>query len=205
MPINLPNQITIARLILAIFFFLGLAQFDARAGQPNLRVLEICAWLFVVAGLSDILDGYLARRYNQITSFGRVIDPFVDKMLVLGGYILLVGDNFVDASGRTISGVSAWMVVVILGRELLVTSLRGVTEAEGQSFAANVYGKIKMFLQSLTLGWILFTLAHPVSLAFAAPFCKPLIWLTVVVTLLSAVPYVRMSRGVLSQTSVPAS
>lgn len=204
MRINLPNQITIARLVLAIIFFVCLSQFDARATQLNLRLLDFCGWLFVVAGLSDILDGYLARKYNQITSFGRVIDPFVDKMLVLGAYIMLTGDNFVDAAGQTITGVSAWMVVVILGRELLVTSLRGVTEAEGRSFAANAYGKAKMFVQSLTVGWILFTLAHPEGVAWAVPFRQPLIYTTVIVTTLSAVPYLSMARGVLSQTSVPS-
>lgn len=199
--INLPNQITLARLLLAIIFFVCLAQFDARQPKLNVVLLDACAVLFIVAGLSDIVDGYLARKQNQITSFGRVFDPFVDKILVIGGYVFLAGDGFVDSSGRLVSDVSGWMVVVILGRELLVTSLRGVTEASGQDFSANVYGKAKMLLQSITIGWVLFTLAHPVGLATCARLRPVLVYLTVIVTILSLLPYLRMARGVLSQTS----
>jgi phosphatidylglycerophosphate synthase len=85
-----------------------------------------------------------------------VIDPFVDKILVIGGYIFLAGEGFLDAQQNRASDVAGWMVVVILGRELLVTSCAGVTEASGQSFAANVYGKAKMALQSTDRG-----LGHP--------------------------------------------
>lgn len=203
MRINLPNQITLGRLFLAVVFFLCLAQFDARSGQLNTRLLDACAILFLIAALSDVLDGYLARKQNQVTSFGRVIDPFVDKILVIGAYIFLAGEGFVGQGGEKISNVAGWMVVVILGRELLVTSLRGVTEAAGQAFGANVYGKAKMLLQSVTVVWILLTLAHPQSLAFFVPARPFLVYLTVIVTFLSVVPYLRMARGVLSQTSVP--
>jgi len=205
MRINLPNQITIARLLMAIVFFACLAQFDARRAEPRLWLLDVSAALFIVAGLTDIVDGYLARKQNQETSFGRVLDPFVDKMLIIGAYILLAGEGFVDRDGLKVSDVAGWMVVVILGRELLVTSLRGVTEASGQSFGATVYGKVKMFLQSLTVGWVLLTLAHPGAPAFFAA-CRPfLVYLTVVVTLVSVLPYLRMARGVLMQTSVATS
>ncbi len=199
--INLPNQITLARLVVAIIFFVCLAQFDAREPVRNVALLDACAILFVIAALSDAVDGYLARKHNQITSFGRVFDPFVDKLLVIGAYIFLAGDGFVDTAGRQISDVAGWMVVVILGRELLVTSLRGVTEASGQDFSANLHGKAKMLLQSITVGWILFTLAHPEGLALCAKLRPALVYLTVIVTILSGVSYLRMARGVLSQTS----
>jgi len=199
--INLPNQITLARLVVAVVFFACLAQFDARQPVRNVVLLDACAILFVIAALSDAVDGYLARKQNQITSFGRVFDPFVDKLLIIGAYIFLAGDGFVDTTGRRISDVAGWMVVVILGRELLVTSLRGVTEASGQDFSANVHGKAKMFLQSITVGWILFTLAHPQELAFCAQVRPYLAYLTVIVTILSGFSYLRMARGVLSQTS----
>lgn len=96
-----------------------------------------------------------------------------------------------------------WMVVVILGRELLVTSLRGVTEAAGTSFGANIHGKAKMALQSVTVGWILFTVAHPQSLAFAAKLREPLIYLMVIVTVLSGISYLHAARNLLSETSRP--
>ncbi len=201
MKINLPNQITIGRLLLAIVFFVCLEQYDAKA--PKAWLMDLSAILFIVAALTDIIDGYLARKHNQVTSFGRVIDPFVDKILVLGAYIFLAGEGFIDAEGRKVTDVAMWMVVVILGRELLVTSLRGVTEAAGTSFGANIHGKAKMALQSVTVGWILFTVAHPQSLAFAAKLREPLIYLMVVVTVLSGISYLHAARNLLAETSRP--
>ncbi|HOW71803.1 MAG TPA: CDP-diacylglycerol--glycerol-3-phosphate 3-phosphatidyltransferase [Phycisphaerae bacterium] len=205
MRVNLPNQITLGRLVLAIIFFVCLARYDARVVVPASGLLDWCTALFLVAALSDIVDGYLARKWNEVTSFGRVIDPFVDKILVIGGYVFLAGEGFVDPGGRMVSDVSGWMVVVILGRELLVTSLRGVTEASGKAFGANLHGKAKMFLQSFTIVWILVTVAHPYGssiLVQARPF---VIYLMIAVTLLSGVSYVWAAKGVLSQTSVPTS
>lgn len=204
--INLPNQITLFRLVLAVVFFVCLAQFDARA--PRYGLLQASYVIFVIAALSDILDGYLARKHNQITSFGRVIDPFVDKILVIGAYAFLAGDGFVDQDGLKISDVSVWMVVVILGRELLVTSLRGVTEASGKSFAANAYGKAKMFLQTFTATWAMVTLAHPDAwpgLPFFTVGREVLLYVTVTVTTLSMIPYLWSARGILSQTSATSS
>ncbi len=201
MKINLPNQITIGRLFLAVIFFICLEQYDARA--PKVWLMDLSTALFIIAALTDIVDGYLARKHNQVTSFGRVIDPFVDKILVLGGYIFLAGEGFIDPAGRKVTDVAMWMVVVILGRELLVTSLRGVTEAAGTSFGANLHGKAKMALQSVTVGWILLTVAHPESLAFAVRLRLPLIYLMVIVTVLSGISYLHAARTLLSETSRP--
>ena len=200
--INLPNQITLARLFLAVVFFVCLAQVDARGGGPKPWLLDVCAGLFFVAAISDVIDGYLARKHNQITSFGRIFDPFVDKILVIGAYIFLAGDGFLDPAGRRLSDVAGWMVVVILGRELLVTGLRGVTEASGQDFSANVHGKAKMVLQSVTVVWVLLTVAHPRLWPLATDLRPFMVYLTVIVTLLSGFSYLRMARGVLSQTSM---
>lgn len=202
MRINLPNQITLARLALSIVFFICLAQFNARQEPLRLWLLDVSAALFIVAGLSDIVDGYLARKHNQVTSFGRVLDPFVDKILVIGAYVFLAGDRFLDAAGAKISDVAPWMVVVILGRELLVTSLRGEKESSGESFGATFYGKAKMALQSTTVGWILLTLAHPGAPAVFAALRPWLVYLTVIVTALSLLPYLKAARSVLSQTTV---
>jgi CDP-diacylglycerol--glycerol-3-phosphate 3-phosphatidyltransferase len=203
MKINLPNQITIGRLLLAVVFFVCLRQFDAQADAPRRWLLDLAAALFIVAGLTDIVDGYLARKYNQITSFGRVIDPFVDKILVLGAYIFLAGEGFVDRYGRSLSPIADWMVVVILGRELLVTSLRGVTEAAGQSFAANAYGKAKMLLQSVTAAWVMFYIAHPGAPESLRAFTPVHVHGMVIVTVLSVLPYLKMARGVHEQMSAP--
>lgn len=209
--INLPNQITILRLVLAVVFFVLLAQYDTRAAVSRPWLLDVAAGLFIIAGLTDVLDGYLARKHNQVTSFGRVIDPFVDKILVIGAYAFLAGDGFINAQGEKISGVAVWMVVVILSRELLVTSLRGVSEASGKSFGANIYGKAKMLLQVVTVVWVLLAVAHPAEPDSTLLWrflvgCRPvMLYLTVLVTVMSMIPYLWSARAVLTQTSASSS
>lgn len=207
MAINVPNQITLGRLVLATILFVCLAQYEH--GQSSLRMLDWAAALFIVAALTDMLDGYLARRQNQVTSFGRVLDPFVDKVLVCGSFIFLCGPGFVDNTAvppANVSHVSAWMVVLIIGRELLVTSLRGFSEAQGDSFGANMFGKAKMMVQSITIPVILIFLAHPNSV-FASPnvrWIQPaLVWLTVIVTTASMGSYLLRARNILSELSRP--
>jgi CDP-diacylglycerol--glycerol-3-phosphate 3-phosphatidyltransferase len=204
MKINLPNQITIGRLVLAIIFFAIIAQFSISAPSPRFWLLDICTGLFVIAAISDIVDGYLARKHNQVTSFGRIIDPFVDKVLICGAYAFFAGAGFIK-DGRHVSHVAMWMVVVIVGRELLVTGIRGFSEAKGESFGANLYGKAKMVLQSITAVWILLTVAHSHGFFFGAPFfvtgCKVMVWATVIVTTLSMLSYLNMARHILAETA----
>lgn len=204
MKINIPNQITLARLVLTIVFFVLLAQYDARSPVP--RLLNACFVLFVVAGLGDILDGYLARRQNQVTSLGRVLDPFVDKVMICGAFVFFASDGFVDANDRNVTGVEAWMVVLILGRELLVTGLRGFAEARGESYAAAVSGKLKMFVQSFTAGAVLLIVGNA-DTALGSHSMQQLktvlIWLTVVVTTISMLQYLIRSKHILAEASRP--
>ncbi|MFH0963998.1 MAG: CDP-diacylglycerol--glycerol-3-phosphate 3-phosphatidyltransferase [Planctomycetota bacterium] len=143
---HLPNLITNSRLLLALVFFVTLS-LGTRAS------LNAAFVIFVVAGLTDILDGYLARHLKATSSFGRVADPFVDKILVCGAFILLLANSEVGY-------VRAWMVLVIVGRELLVTAVRSFAESQRKVFAANVLGKLKMFLQSLAIAYTIFALAN---------------------------------------------
>lgn len=197
---NLPNQITIGRLFLSAAFCALLAQYDVRRHAQQAWMLDVCFWMFVVAALSDILDGYLARKNNQVTSFGRIVDPFVDKVLVCGAFVLLAGRGFVDSAGVNVTGIEAWMVVLIIGREMLVTSLRGESEAQGKQYAANVYGKVKMLVQSVTIPWVLIGLTQ-----FRWPWWQTgrtmLIWLTVLVTTLSMLAYVSAARHVFRESA----
>jgi CDP-diacylglycerol--glycerol-3-phosphate 3-phosphatidyltransferase len=205
MKINLPNQITLARLALAVVFFVLLARYSHGVSDP--RWLDVCGALFIVAALTDALDGYLARKQNQVTSFGRVLDPFVDKVLVVGAFVFFCGRGFVVAEGdshRNVTDVQAWMVVLILGRELLVTGLRGFSEAQGDAFAANVFGKAKMLVQSTTVPVILFFLAHEQS-ALGRPSVvwikTAFVWLTVIATTISLVAYLVKAKSILAETS----
>jgi len=204
MPINLPNQITISRLILAVVSFAVISFYDAHHAQEKRFLLDVCVVLFLVAVLTDALDGYLARARNQVTSLGRVLDPFVDKVLICGVFAFFAGPGFVDESGTNVTGVRTWMVVVILGRELLVTGLRGFSESRGKAFGANWPGKTKMVVQSVTAVFILVTVAHPGLLfgqTFNDVFRPVLVWTTVVITSLSMLSYLWQARDSLLERS----
>ncbi len=198
MRINIPNQITLGRLVLAIVFF-TLLSFYSPANPQSQRLLTVCFWIFLVAVLTDILDGWLARTWKQVTSFGRICDPVVDKVLVCGAFVFFATELFAapdpDNPGRliNITGVQPWMVVLILVRELLVSAIRSFAEAHGTEFAAIWVGKAKMFVQSTSVCVILGVLAwYPETLAWLRILC---VWLTVVVTALSIVAYVNRARA----------
>jgi len=190
-----PNALTIARFVLMVVFVALLALYDHPGGR--LWALPTATALFVIAAVTDALDGYLARRWNAISIFGRIMDPLADKLLVLGAFVMLAGPSFVDESGRIASGVHAWMVVIILARELLVTTMRAVLESRGVDFSASTTGKLKMIAQSvgapviMVLVWYGATQPSDETAATGwltwAPFAVALA--VTIVTALSALPY----------------
>jgi phosphatidylglycerophosphate synthase len=207
---HVPNLITGSRLVLAAGFFvlLGLYQYQGR-GHPGLLVGAFV--IFVAALISDYLDGYLARKWKVEGAFGRVVDPFADKILVLGSFIFFAGKNFIipesiEHAGahpmvvKTITGVAPGMVIVLLARELLVTSLRGISEAAGQNFGAVWAGKFKMGFQSGTILVILIYVTFRPWLMkqdyeLVARIVRDVgIWGTVLITLYSGLAYI--SRAV---------
>ena len=201
----LPNLITVVRLVMAAGFFaiiaLALSPTSAEGRQWWGNAAFI---LFIAAALSDILDGYLARKWGVVTDFGRVMDPFVDKVLVLGAFVYLASPKFAEpewsrAFGiepepgaiNCATGVASWMVVAVLARELLVTSLRGVLEARGIAFAADWSGKVKMFAQSAAIPTALFIAVNPGCLASPNYRMAQMlsVWTMTAITVWSAVPY----------------
>lgn len=198
---RLPNTLTGLRLVLALVFFVLLTPYRYAGTESADIVLLAALALFVIAAVTDALDGHFARRWNVVSRFGRVMDPVADKVLVLGAFVYLAGPGFTAAEPTPIqiSGVAPWMVVVILARELLVSAIRAVLEADGVSFPAVWSGKLKMILQSVAVPIILLTLA----VADAGPgsvgrtVILVAVWATVVVTILSGVPYVRRALAVM--------
>lgn len=141
---NVPNQLSAARVILAIGCFTLLSV------QWYLSALV----LFLLAAATDWLDGYWARKYNQITQLGRILDPFADKLVICGTFIFLAA-----APG---SRIAPWMAVVVMAREMLVTALRSFVEQGGGDFSAKWAGKWKMVLQCVAVAlslWVLSTVA----------------------------------------------
>jgi CDP-diacylglycerol--glycerol-3-phosphate 3-phosphatidyltransferase len=201
---HVPNLITGSRLILAAVFFVMLSfyQYQGRGDSPHHWLLHWAFIVYFIALITDFLDGYLARKWKIESAFGRVVDPFVDKVLVLGSFIFLAGKNFIIPTAgaahvvKTISGIAPWIVVIILARELLVTSIRGQSEGSGKNFGAQFSGKLKMVIQSATILAVLLyvnyydwvqTHNHAVITAVRDAF----IWGTVFITVLSGVLYVQ--------------
>jgi CDP-diacylglycerol---glycerol-3-phosphate 3-phosphatidyltransferase len=133
---NVPNQVTVSRLVLGVVLFalLSLGYYTAAL---------VC---FIIAASTDWVDGYWARKYGQITQLGRILDPFADKMIICGTFIYLAASPQLE-NGSPASGVAAWMAVVILARELAVTALRSFIENQGGDFSAKWTGKWKMVFQ----------------------------------------------------------
>jgi CDP-diacylglycerol--glycerol-3-phosphate 3-phosphatidyltransferase len=147
---NLPNQLTAARFVLAVVLF---ALIEYSLWVP-------CIVVFALAAVTDWLDGYLARKQGLTSTLGRNLDPLVDKVLICGAFIYLV-----PVAG---AGVYPWMVTVVVGRELIITSLRSFLENRGATFGADWLGKIKMVLQCAAL--------FAVFLALEIPNTTILIW-----------------------------
>jgi CDP-diacylglycerol---glycerol-3-phosphate 3-phosphatidyltransferase len=151
---RIPNALTTLRIAMAGACVACLSLYDFPADHPAL--LWVTFVLFILAALTDALDGYLARKWDVISLFGKVMDPLADKLLVLGVAIVLAGPGFeLPAGDGQASGLLPWMVVVIITRELLVTAIRTVFATTGANVAATGSGKAKMIAQSVLLPVIL--------------------------------------------------
>lgn len=156
---NLPNTITLARTVAVPVMLLFPSLAGSRAGS------QAMAWLFIAAAVTDLVDGWLARRGQQVTHIGKLLDPLADKLLVATALIVLL------AAGR----IPVWgtpMVVVIVGREIAVTGLRGFASAQGHIMAAVGAGKLKTLVQNIAIGALFFPdpqwglPAHTIGLGF---------------------------------------
>lgn len=161
---NVPNLLTTARFVLSIvvFVLIPLEQYAA------------AVIVFVIAAGTDWIDGWYARKYQQVTKLGRIFDPFVDKVIICGTFIFLAAEQG--------SGITPWMAVVVMGREMLVTAIRGVIEQQGGDFSAQMAGKLKMVFQCVAAVASLVALRHyllnPIGSASPEWLAEPLpVWL----------------------------
>lgn len=168
---TLPNILTCVRVLLIPVFMV-------LAYQNNLPCDMAALIVYVVACLTDYVDGYLARKNNQVTNFGKFMDPVADKLLVMAALLIFIEDGTIPA----------WAVAIILGREFIVSALRMVAASEGLVIAANMWGKAKTMITMITLIFLLCPigpiLLGPVSLQ------DIMIWITVIITAISGVTYI---------------
>jgi len=178
---NVPNQLTIARLVLSIALFV-LIEVAWRLAAPGYYLAAMI--VFAVAAGTDWLDGFWARKYGQVTVLGRILDPFVDKVIICGAFIYL--------AALPDSGLTAWMAVVVVARELLVTALRSFLEGEGIDFSAVMSGKLKMVAQCLAAGWSLFRLSYGEVAPpdWISTGLVIVVWTAVALTVYSGVAYI---------------
>lgn len=191
---NLPNQLTILRLILTLVFLATMSM-----DFPLSKTVSLL--IFSIASFTDFLDGYIARKYNLITNFGKLMDPLVDKILMTGGFVMLV------ASGH----IPGWIIVIILAREFMVTGLRLIASAEGRVLAAENLGKYKTIIQIVTVIYFLLYLAATeagspfgvLAALFGAKLINPdtlglfLVWGSLILTLLSGFNYTWKNRDLI--------
>ena len=179
---NVPNQITMLRLVLSIVVFV----------LVPLELYIPALIIFAVAAGTDWVDGYYARKYDQVTQLGRILDPFCDKIIICGSYILLsvqMRDIQADSFGLSVQ-IAGWMAVVVVGRELLVTALRGFIEQHGGDFSAKFSGKLKMVFQCAAVIGSLAVLSHPTESSDQLRVTTLLlIWLSVVSTIYTGIIY----------------
>src|SRR5438445_850466 len=176
---NVPNSLTIARIFFVPLMVAALVQENVVVHLGGVAVTNewLALAIFLAAAGTDLLDGFLARRWGQITTIGTLLDPIADKLLISAALISLV----------QVHATPAWMVVMIIGREFAVSGLRGIAAVEGYTIKASELGKTKMIAQVVAISFLLLSIRHP-NLAAVAQW---MMWGVVVFTIASAVDYFR--------------
>jgi len=171
---NLPNKLTIARVVVVpIFIVLFLFNFHL-----------IAFVVFILAALTDLIDGQIARKYNLVSNFGKIMDPLADKILVYSAFCLMVENGLIPG----------WMLIVILTREFIVAGMRTVAASEGLVVAAGMSGKIKTVLQMVAVPMLL--LVPVISWQFWITASMIVLWASLLMTVYSGVEYIYQNRKV---------
>lgn len=175
---NLPNKLTIARMIAVPFFIAAYL----------LGYFPAALIIFILASITDYFDGKIARSRNLITNFGKIMDPLADKILVYSALCLFIESEI----------IAAWMLILILTREFIVAGMRTVAASEGTVLAAGMSGKIKTFLQMVAVIIYLFALCLNNTKATFMMIGNVIFWASLVMTVYSGAEYVWKNRSVFS-------
>ncbi|MDO5573453.1 MAG: CDP-diacylglycerol--glycerol-3-phosphate 3-phosphatidyltransferase [bacterium] len=176
---NLPNKLTLLRVCMIPFFVLFmLTDLGGEAGK------WIALAIFILASMTDWLDGYLARKNHLVTNFGKFMDPLADKLLVCSAMICLV----------EMDQLAAWMVIIIISREFIISGFRLIASDNGVVIAASYWGKFKTVFQML----MIILLIADIQINAIQAITTVIIWIALVLTVVSLIDYLIKNKGVLS-------
>lgn len=176
---NVPNQLTILRVIMIPLFVVAML-------WESLPYSDYLAGgLFIAACVTDFFDGYLARKYNQVTTFGKFMDPLADKLLVCAALICFLADSNTD--------MPAWVVIVIISREFIISGFRLVAAEKGVTIAASYWGKVKTFVQMAMSIVLIFHFTYSIFWVIE----RILIYASVILTVISLIDYIYKNRAVM--------
>lgn len=178
---NLPNKLTLFRVLLIPFFVFFLL-FSVMDGNEWMRYLALV--IFIVASLTDLLDGYIARKYNLVTNFGKFMDPLADKLLVCAALICLV----------ELQLIPSWMVIVIISREFIISGFRLIASDNGVVIAASYWGKFKTTFQMIMICLLIINIEQIALLTMI------ITWIAVLLTVISLVDYLIKNKNIMNET-----
>ena len=175
---NLPNKLTLLRVLMIPFFVVCLLW----EGGQNQTLRYVSAAIFIVASLTDMLDGKIARKYGLVTNFGKFMDPLADKLLVCSALICLI----------ELGQLPAWMVIVIISREFIISGFRLIASDNGVVIAASYWGKFKTTFQMIAVILLILNI-EALSMITAA-----VVWIALILTVVSLVDYIVKNIGILT-------
>lgn len=175
---NLPNKLTMFRVILIPFFVVFMLV------DITLYDKWIALGIFIIASLTDLLDGKIARKYNLVTNFGKFMDPLADKLLVCSALICLVA----------LSKIPAWMVIVIIAREFIISGFRLIASDNGVVIAASYWGKFKTTFQMIMICLMI------ADITAISVLTTVVMWVAVVLTVVSLIDYLVKNKDVMKDT-----
>ncbi len=179
---NLPNKLTTLRVIMIPFFVFFLLWQNGE----NRAFRMIALALFIIASLTDLLDGKIARKYNLVTNFGKFMDPLADKLLVCSALICLI----------ELKALPAWMVVIIISREFIISGFRLIASDNGVVIAASYWGKFKTTFQMIS---VVLLILNVQMLSLVTNIC---VWISLILTIVSLVDYIYKNHKILTEGSI---
>ena len=179
---NLPNKLTVLRVIM-IPFFVVMLMLD---GGANQMYRYIAAAIFIIASFTDFLDGSIARKYGLVTNFGKFMDPLADKLLVCSALICLI----------ELGQLPAWMVLIIISRELIISGIRLVASDNGVVIAASYWGKWKTVFQMISVILLI------VNVEALSMITNIALWIALALTVISLVDYIVKNIGILTEGDI---